>query len=83
LCGIYVGCAIFAIFLILVFLDNYQKIGLENSKPKKSSKHLLINTVKHIIKKNQILIIPLTLWSGFEQAFIGADFTKVHNICLS
>ena len=28
-------------------------------------------------KKNQILIIPLTFWSGVEQGFFGADFTAV------
>lgn len=28
-------------------------------------------------KPYQMMIIPLTLWSGFEQAFIGADFTAV------
>ena len=32
-------------------------------------------------KKKQILIIPLTFWSGIEQGFFGADFTAVsgHN----
>ena len=28
-------------------------------------------------KKKQILIIPLTFWSGIEQGFFGADFTAV------
>jgi len=25
----------------------------------------------------QLLIVPLTLWSGFEQAFLTAEFTAV------
>jgi len=44
---------------------------------KKSPINLLINTIKHLKHKNQLLIIPLTMYSGFEQAYIGADFTKV------
>lgn len=38
---------------------------------------MLVNTIKHLKNKNQLLIIPLTMYSGFEQAYIGADFTKV------
>jgi hypothetical protein len=30
-----------------------------------------------MIKGYQILIIPLTFWSGVEQGFFGADFTAV------
>jgi hypothetical protein len=26
---------------------------------------------------NQLLLIPLTIWSGLEQSFLGAQFTKV------
>ena len=28
--------------------------------------------------KKQLLIVPLTFWSGLEQGFFGADFTAVH-----
>ena len=31
-------------------------------------------------KKKQILIIPLTFWSGIEQGFFGADFTAVSGL---
>lgn len=27
--------------------------------------------------KDQLLLIPLTIWSGLEQSFLGAQFTKV------
>ena len=33
-------------------------------------------TVKHLRHKYQILLIPLTLWSGFEQAFISAGILQ-------
>lgn len=73
------GCALFSAFLVLTLIDSYEKIGLENSKEeKKSPINLLINTLRHLKNKKQLLIIPLTMWSGFEQAFISADFTRVN-----
>ena len=44
---------------------------------KLSGKQLLVATFKHMKKYYQILIIPLTFWSGVEQGFFGADFTAV------
>jgi predicted MFS family arabinose efflux permease len=40
-----------------------------------------MTTIKHMGHKYQLLIIPLTLWNGFEQAFISADFTKSFVTC--
>lgn len=78
MCGIYVSCALFAAFLVLTLIDSYEKIGLEHSKEEnKNPLKLLVNTLRHLRNKNQLLIIPLTMWSGFEQAFISADFTRV------
>ena len=78
MCGIYVGCALFASFIIFMFIDSYKKIGLSVSRETNQNPvNLLINTIRHIKNKNQLLIIPLTLFSGFEQAYLGADFTKV------
>ena len=78
LCGIYVGCALVAVLITSTLVDSNSKIGLKNTKKFDSPISLLINTLKHIKEKDQLLIIPLTLWSGFEQAYIGADFTKVN-----
>jgi hypothetical protein len=38
---------------------------------------LLSATAYHLKKPNQQLLIPITVWIGMEQAFIGADFTQV------
>ncbi len=79
LCGIYIGLALLAAALIFIFLNTYKQIGMKPSQKEFGSPlHLLANTIKHIKNKNQLLIIPLTLWSGFEQAYISADFTKVN-----
>ena len=81
MCAIFISVAIIGILLIFFLLDKYEQIGLTDSSKKKNENKspidLLVNTVKHLRNKKQLLIIPLTLWSGFEQAFLGADFTKV------
>ena len=38
---------------------------------------LLVATFRHMKNKNQLLVIPITIWSGIEQGFFGADFTAV------
>ena len=50
-------------------------------------KHLLITaTLWQMTKRDQLLLIPLTLWCGVEQGFFGADGRNVtrdmrHVIC--
>jgi hypothetical protein len=34
-------------------------------------------TFRHMKKPYQLLIIPLTIWSGLEQGFFGSDFYAV------
>ena len=38
---------------------------------------LVAATMKHMKKHSQQLLIPLTVWSGLEQGFFGADYTAV------
>ena len=46
----------------------------------RQSVKLLVSTGKHMRNANQLLLIPLTVWSGLEQSFLGAQFTKVIKI---
>ena len=34
-------------------------------------------TFKQMIRKEQLLVIPITFWSGIEQGFFDAEFTAV------
>jgi hypothetical protein len=43
----------------------------------------LAATASHLRKPNQQLLIPITIWIGMEQAFIGADFTQVGTAVIS
>ena len=78
--GVYLGCSIAAALIIALFVDPLTRFGEDERKEGKeelSGTQLLVATFKHMKKKNQILIIPLTLWSGIEQGFFNADFLAV------
>ena len=79
MCGIYIGCALVAFLIIAVFLD---KLVLDKDDKEKKNKglsfHLLLESLKHIWRSRyQKLLVPLTIYSGIEQAFIAGDFTRV------
>lgn len=76
-CGIYLACACLAFFMIVFFLDKIQ-LDKDESRQGKVSMKLLVETFRHLYNSHyQKLLIPLTLYSGIEQAFIAGDFTKV------
>lgn len=82
-CGIYVGCAVVAFLIVAVFLDKLvlDKDGQEN-KRQGISLHLLLESLKHIWRSRyQKLLVPLTIYSGLEQAFIAGDFTRSFISC--
>ncbi|ESO90995.1 hypothetical protein LOTGIDRAFT_178791 [Lottia gigantea] len=81
LCGVYVGFAALAVIIIVFLLD---KINLEKDEKRqgKPSAMLLVATFKHLLSsKAQMLLIPLTVYSGVEQAFFAGDFTKSYITC--
>lgn len=43
----------------------------------KSGLVLVAATFNQLRHPYQLLIVPLTIWSGVEQAFLGADYTAV------
>jgi len=82
--GIYLFCSISSALIIAFFVDPLTRFGEDErkeGKQKLTGKQLLVATFRHMKKKNQILIIPLTFWSGVEQGFFGADFTAGFVTC--
>ena len=48
----------------------------EKGEEKLRGLQLLKATATHCVgDRRQLLVIPLTMWSGVEQGFFGADFT--------
>ena len=68
--GIFLGCSIAAAILIALFVDPLTRFGItdeEKKKEKLSGLELVKATSKQMIRKEQLLIIPITFWSGIEQ----------------
>ena len=78
LMGIYVACGIAAVLVIFFFLDKITIIGSDSRK--NGFCDLFIATFKHMKDRKMQLLIPLTIFSGLEQGFVFADFTKVKNL---
>ncbi|XP_068230620.1 UNC93-like protein [Palaemon carinicauda] len=82
--SIYLICALLSSVIIAAFVDPLTRYGedeREGSSTGKSGWELLVATFNHMRHPYQILIIPLTVWSGVEQAFIGADYTAAYVSC--
>ncbi|KAF2352018.1 Ion channel regulatory protein UNC-93 [Trinorchestia longiramus] len=76
--GIYLGFTLASSAFILMFvnpLSRYCDGTLMRSSTGRSVLQQLGATFHHLRHPYQLLIIPLTFWSGLEQAFLSADFT--------
>lgn len=70
------------IFQLIVYRYGEKRKGSESAK-EISGIALLSATLNQCKKANQQLLVPITVYIGMEQAFIGADFTQVniHSSC--
>ena len=76
LVSIYLVCGLLSIAVIALLLD---KLHDDDKKEQPQRFHLFFATLCHLLDIRMILIIPLTIYSGLEQGFVFADFTKVIN----
>ena len=80
LAGIYLACSLIGPLIIALLVDPLSQLG-ETESQQTATKDLLIATAKQLKKRKQLLLIPLTIWSGLEQGFFGADFTAGYVSC--
>ena len=59
-----------------IFICSSEK-NPDNGTVEKSGWEMLIATFSHMKNTYQILLIPLTLFTGIQSAFLTADFTEV------
>ncbi|KAI9589953.1 UNC93-like protein [Glossina fuscipes] len=82
---IYLSCILAAVAIIAIFLDPLKRYGEKRkgsqSAQELSGMQLLSATFRQMKKPNQQLLIPITVFIGMEQAFIGADFTQAYVSC--
>lgn len=69
-----------AVLLIVIFLDQIKSDQAETEKEIQKTPSFwstFLATFQHLKDKRQCLLIPLTMYSGFEQGFLAGDYTKV------
>lgn len=82
---IYLSCIVCAAIIIAIFLDPLKRYGEMRrgslSAQELGGLQLLSATFRQMKKPYQQLLIPITIFIGMEQAFIGADFTQAYVSC--
>ncbi|XP_076059850.1 UNC93-like protein [Oratosquilla oratoria] len=80
--SIYLIFAFFSCIIVAVFVRHIERSD-ENQESAFGTPGLeqLVATFNHFRHPYQFLIFPLTVWTGVEQAFIGADFTAAYVSC--
>lgn len=80
--SIYLGCSLFAAAITVFFVDPLSRFVKETpNSQEKSGLVLVAATFNQLRHPYQLLIVPLTIWSGVEQAFLGADYTAAYVSC--
>lgn len=76
---IFLSMMIAASVLIAVGVDGLKRyeMGRKGSGSELSGIRLLSVTVRQLMKFKQILLLPITMFIGAEQAFMAVDFTSV------
>ena len=78
--GVYIAKALGAVVLVALAVDNLpQELAGRSDNIKKEILELPVATFKHLRHPYMLFIIPLTMYSGFEQASFNAEFSKVRN----
>ncbi|XP_076190115.1 protein unc-93 homolog A isoform X3 [Aptenodytes patagonicus] len=84
LLGIYTASGVLAVLLIVIFLDQIKSDQAETEKEVLETPSFcstFLATFQHLKDKRQCLLIPLTMYSGFEQGFLSGDYTKTYVTC--
>ncbi|XP_033221667.1 UNC93-like protein [Belonocnema kinseyi] len=82
--AIYLSCVVVAVIIVALFVDPLSRYGEKQRRADSqelSGIQLLSATAYQLKKPYQQLLIPITVWIGMEQAFIGADFTQAYISC--
>lgn len=82
LVGVYLLCGIISVIVMIFFLDPLENdIEQDISESKcKSVVRRLIAALNQLRKREQILLIPISVFCGVETSFYASEFTKVCKI---
>ncbi|XP_012709528.1 protein unc-93 homolog A [Fundulus heteroclitus] len=82
LVGCYIGVGVLAMLIVGIFLDNIDQEQTsqfrENREP---FWHTFLATFRLLKDWRLLTLIPLTMYSGFEQSFLSGEYTKNYVTC--
>lgn len=82
LVGAYIGVGVLAMLIVAIFLDNIDRTQASefraNSEP---FCHTFLATFRLLKDWRLVTLIPLTMYSGFEQSFLAGEYTKNYVTC--
>ncbi|XP_029352746.1 protein unc-93 homolog A [Echeneis naucrates] len=82
LVGCYIGVGVLAMLIVAVFLDNIdQEQASEFRGSRKPFCHTFLATFRLLKDWRLLTLIPLTMYSGFEQSFLSGEYTKNYVTC--
>ena len=81
LVGIFIAIALSAILISIVAVDHLPRHLLKrtDSSVKEEFKTLMTSTLRQSIKRKQMLLIPLTVYSGLAQSYFAAEYNRVRH----
>ncbi|XP_031437071.1 protein unc-93 homolog A-like [Clupea harengus] len=82
LLGCYIGVGVLAVIVVAVFLDNIDRdMAREFRSNRTPFCDTFLATFKLLKDKRLLMLIPLTMYSGFEQSFLSGEYTKNYVTC--
>ncbi|XP_072164195.1 protein unc-93 homolog A-like [Diadema setosum] len=82
LLSIYIGIGLLAVAILTFLLDKLPRTSNQDNGDPRSHVCDHLTSTTHLMKSPFLsLLIPIMIYNGAEQAFIGADFTKAFVSC--
>ncbi|XP_061388210.1 UNC93-like protein [Musca vetustissima] len=82
--SIFLACMVAAVLLIIFGVDSLKRYGAkkgESGGKDASGWKLLLSTLNMLKKRRLLLMLPITMFIGLEEAFLAVDFTKSFVAC--
>ncbi|XP_026174996.1 protein unc-93 homolog A [Mastacembelus armatus] len=82
LVGAYIGVGLLAMLIVAVFLDNIDREQASEFRGNREPFcHTFLATFRLLKDWRMVTLIPLTMYSGFEQSFLAGEYTKNYVTC--
>lgn len=82
LLGCYIGVGVLAILIVAIFLDNIDRDQTSEFRENREPFCQTFLATFRLLKDWRLLtLIPLTMYSGFEQSFLSGEYTKNYVTC--